>query len=135
MPRSESFAMKLYNVVTDSKYIEWSYEGDSFFIRDNELFEQHVLQNNFNNKNMLSFSRQLLCYGFIRITDLRGNKEGPVNNFSAFYHPNFKRSCKEDLANIKKISKAKPKSKPKIKHSKFVEIDPCKLKKIIIKDK
>jgi hypothetical protein len=70
------------------------------------------------------------CYGFIRITDLRGNKEGTFNDFSAFYHPNFKRGCEEDLVNIKKINKIKPKIKEKIRYTKFVEIDPCKLKKV-----
>ncbi|KXN64872.1 winged helix DNA-binding domain-containing protein [Conidiobolus coronatus NRRL 28638] len=133
MSRSESFPMKLYNVITNSKYIEWSYEGDSFCIRDNVLFEQYVLPTSFNNKDVLSFSRQLLCYGFIRITDLRGGRDDSINNFSAFYHPKFKRDCPEDVQNIKKINKPKPLN-PKIKHTKFVQIDPCKQKKPKMKD-
>ncbi|KXN64871.1 hypothetical protein CONCODRAFT_20985 [Conidiobolus coronatus NRRL 28638] len=71
---------------------------------------------------MLSFSRQLLSYGFIRITDCRTSKEASENNFAAFYHPNFKRGCIEDVRNIKKIDKNRSR-----KHdSKFVYMDPFK---------
>jgi hypothetical protein len=89
---------------------------------------------------MLSFFRQLLVnsfiyspstfvlinyqksYGFIRITDCRTSKDGPDSNFAAFYHPKFRRDFPEDVLDIKKIDK----SKPKKSESKFVYIDPLK---------
>jgi len=91
------FPRKLYELIeTESDLlVEWSSRGDSFFIRDQDEFCEHVLPKYFRHTKLTSFQRQLNLYGFRRIT--KGTDTG------AYFHQNFHRDSPHLVESIKRM--------------------------------
>ena len=96
-----SFLMKLYTILNDghySDYIQWSKDGLSLIIFDQNLFTKKVLPRFFKHGNFSSFVRQLNMYNFHKIKSKKGEQK--------YMHEEFHKST--DIEKIKLIKK-KPK--------------------------
>lgn len=101
------FLLKLYTILNDEsckKYIQWSSEGLSFIIINENNFTKKVLPKFFNHRNFSSFVRQLNMYHFHK-------EKSPQKGECEYKHAQFQKSktIKEILL-IKKDDE-KPKSK------------------------
>lgn len=105
------FPRKLYDLIADEPdyLVEWLPHGNSFVVRDQELFCSQVLPKYFRHTKLTSFQRQLNLYGFRRIT------KGP--DTGAYCHPEFKRDYPENLAGIKRVVRKGPTSEPQQRSS------------------
>ncbi|KAI3653332.1 hypothetical protein MP228_001279 [Amoeboaphelidium protococcarum] len=78
-PNVPAFLIKLYNMVNDKgcdDMIQWSPDGMSFIVLNQEDFSQYVLPKFFKHNNFSSFVRQLNMYGFHKVVDvLQGVKQ------------------------------------------------------------
>jgi len=65
----QTFPVKLFKILNDPRNHEclcWSYDGQSFGIRDREKLVKHILHNHFGTKKYSSFARQINGWGFKR---------------------------------------------------------------------
>lgn len=92
-----AFPRKLYDLIESEpdELIEWSDNGDCFFIRDQDEFCAQVLSKYFRHTKLTSFQRQLNLYGFRRIT--KGVDTG------AYAHPLFSRDDPSHVDTIKRV--------------------------------
>lgn len=63
------FLRKTYQMLEacPPEYAGWSESGESFMIKDPDLFAQHVIPQYFSHNNFSSFVRQLNFYGFRKV--------------------------------------------------------------------
>ena len=51
--------------------VEWGPEGDTFVVKDQDLFSKKILPNYFKHQRMNSFVRQLNMYGFKKVPKVK----------------------------------------------------------------
>lgn len=97
---SKAYAMfeSVSNDSTNSNIACWSDNGDSFLIKNIDLFAEHIIPEYYKHKNFSSFVRQLNFYGFrkVKSDNVRNS------NFWEFKHPHFLRGSPELLNQIKR---------------------------------
>lgn len=107
MPPLTPFPRKLYNLIEaePNNLIEWSGDGKSFMIHDENQFCVQVLPKYFRHTRLTSFQRQLNLYGFRRLT------KGP--DTGAYYHPLFRIDALDEITKMKRmVRKFTPNRKP-----------------------
>lgn len=108
----EAFPVKLHKLITAAEecgmeyMISWRPNGQSFRINNKAEFEKRALPFWFNHSQLASFQRQLLLYGFRRISN------GVHKN--SYYHELFQRGKPELCERIQRAKKQKS-DKRKIK--------------------
>ena len=121
-PKTEtSFLTKLFTILKDNKYsdyIQWSQDGLSIIILNQNAFTKKVLPHFFKHHNFSSFVRQLNMYNFHKIKTIKKNEQ-------KYMHDEFhKWTTLEEIQLIKK----------KVKHDENIII-PKKSKNIKNKEK
>ncbi|KIY69213.1 hypothetical protein CYLTODRAFT_373104 [Cylindrobasidium torrendii FP15055 ss-10] len=106
------FPQKLYQIVNDEKtdpIIEWSEEGNSFYIHNQSKLESDILPYWFKTNRMSAFVRQLNKYGFRKVTHLQQGvlKRDAEAEVAQYHHPNFCRGGEAQLALIHEAKKVK----------------------------
>ncbi|XP_062039076.1 heat shock factor protein 3-like [Lepus europaeus] len=101
-----SFLSKLWSLVEDPALDElvcWSQSGQSFYIRNEQIFSKEVLPKYFKHNNMSSFVRQLNLYGFRKVISFDSVfhvKE--KKNMQEFQHPFFQKGKTNLVGSIKR---------------------------------
>jgi heat shock transcription factor, other eukaryote len=98
-----NFVAKLYEIISDTAnagYIEWSPEGESFYIYDPDVFADTVLLKYFKHRNWSSFVRQLNKYDFYKCkgTDDKAEPDAATE----YRNRHFQRDRPELLARIRR---------------------------------
>ncbi|KAI9486272.1 MAG: hypothetical protein EXX96DRAFT_548379 [Benjaminiella poitrasii] len=101
-----AFLHKLYNMVDDistNSYIQWSKDGFSFIVHDQEAFSQFVLPRFYKHNTFASFVRQLNMYDFYKI---------PHATLWQFKNPFFRRGRSDLLTQINRKRNSHSSSSP-----------------------
>lgn len=94
-----AFILKLWTMVNDesnSDYIKWTPDGESFKVLSKENFEKVVLPKYFKHSNYSSFVRQLNMYGWHKVQDITSGAMQSGDEIRQFKSPYFIRG-REDL--------------------------------------
>ncbi|KAJ1917210.1 kinase-regulated stress-responsive transcription factor skn7 [Mycoemilia scoparia] len=105
------FVKKLFRMLETKAHQDivcWSYEGDSFVIKEPNEFSKHILPQHFKHNNFASFVRQLNKYDFHKIKQ-PNDAERYGDQAWKFHHPFFQHDKHELLEKIKR--KVPPKSR------------------------
>jgi hypothetical protein len=111
-PEVPIFLKKTYHMVAacDPEIASWSNDGNTFVIKDPELFASEVIPSYFKHNNFSSFVRQLNFYGFrkikldpIKIDTAAVEKE---SKYWRFKHEKFLRGHPELLVEIRKANQS-----------------------------
>ncbi|KAG8874904.1 kinase-regulated stress-responsive transcription factor skn7 [Tulasnella sp. 331] len=101
-PPASDFVKKLARMLDDQSFshvVSWGPKGDCFVVKDMTEFTKTILPRMFKHSNFASFVRQLNKYDFHKI-------KNPDDTFGdqswTFHHPDFQRSNREALENIKR---------------------------------
>jgi len=112
------FLSKTYHMIDrcDPTIATWSTSGDSFVIKNIDVFSSNILPQYFKHSNFSSFARQLNFYGFrklksdpICLTDVSPGDESTA--YISFYHCNFQKDRPELLQSIKRATKSEQQTK------------------------
>ena len=99
-----AFINKLWNMVNDENnkdLIQWADDGNSFFVKNREIFVHEILPRYFKHSNFASFVRQLNMYGWHKVQDIRsGSIQGSSDDKWQFANENFIRGREDLLVNI-----------------------------------
>lgn len=99
---------------SDPEIATWAEDGQSFVVKNAELFATKVLPLYFKHSNFSSFARQLNFYGFRKLRSdpiLNSNLDPQTANFVRFYHEHFQRDKPDLLQQIKRATKTDQQSK------------------------
>ena len=99
-----AFINKLWNMVNDEnnkELIQWADDGQSFIVKNREVFVHNILPRYFKHSNFASFVRQLNMYGWHKVQDIRsGSIQGSSDDKWQFANENFIRGREDLLVNI-----------------------------------
>lgn len=118
------FLRKTYHMIDtcDPQVATWSEDGETFVVKNTDVFEKKIIPQFFKHSKFSSFVRQLNFYGFRKIKysdtiriDLK--LEAETANFWRFRHENFQRGRPELLVEIKRSASqtSTPSTKPEPK--------------------
>lgn len=103
------FLRKTYHMIDtcDSSISSWSEDGETFIVKQPEIFETKIIPQFFKHSKFSSFVRQLNFYGFrkIKFTDtikIDAQLEKETRNFWRFKHESFVRGRPDLLGDIKR---------------------------------
>jgi len=103
------FLRKTYHMIDtcDPSISSWSEDGETFIVKQPEIFEKQIIPQFFKHSKFSSFVRQLNFYGFrkIKFTDtikIDAQLEKETRNFWRFKHENFVKGKPELLGEIKR---------------------------------
>lgn len=137
------FLRKTYHMIDtcDAKVASWSEDGETFIVKDTDVFEKAIIPQFFKHSKFSSFVRQLNFYGFRKIKyadtiKIDTRLEAETANFWRFRHEKFLRGKPELLIDIKRsnghqttVSSSKTSSMPMpVKSMSSMEVDPASLK-------
>ncbi|KAG8963467.1 kinase-regulated stress-responsive transcription factor skn7 [Tulasnella sp. 408] len=100
-PPASDFVKKLAKMLDDPNYsqvVSWGPKGDCFVVKDMTEFTKSILPRMFKHSNFASFVRQLNKYDFHKIK----NSDEFGDQCWTFQHPDFQRSNRDALENIKR---------------------------------
>lgn len=100
-PPASDFVKKLAKMLDDPNYsqvVSWGPKGDCFVVKDMTEFTKSILPRMFKHSNFASFVRQLNKYDFHKIK----NSDEFGDQCWTFHHPDFQRSNRDALENIKR---------------------------------
>ncbi|GFH47121.1 hypothetical protein CTEN210_03596 [Chaetoceros tenuissimus] len=105
------FIQKTYHMIDscDPTIASWSDSGDSFVVKDPEIFAKNIIPQYFNHNNFSSFVRQLNFYGFRKCNPIKISKdeEEPESKYWRFRHVFFLRGKQDLLCMIKRVNHSK----------------------------
>eukprot|EP00545_Synedropsis_sp_CCMP1620_P007563 CAMPEP_0119007020 /NCGR_PEP_ID=MMETSP1176-20130426/2710_1 /TAXON_ID=265551 /ORGANISM="Synedropsis recta cf, Strain CCMP1620" /LENGTH=425 /DNA_ID=CAMNT_0006959075 /DNA_START=156 /DNA_END=1433 /DNA_ORIENTATION=+ len=103
------FLRKTYHMIDtcDSKVACWSQDGETFIVKNTDVFEKSIIPQFFKHSKFSSFVRQLNFYGFRKIKyadtiKIDAKLEAETANFWRFRHEKFIRGKPELLIDIKR---------------------------------
>lgn len=102
------FLRKTYEMIDtcDQCIAEWSEDGQTFVVKDIDLFASRIIPKYFSHSNFSSFVRQLNFYGFRKIkvdpVRLQNNPLDIENKYWRFRHEKFLRGRPELIKEIKR---------------------------------
>lgn len=138
------FLRKTYHMIEscDPNIAAWSDEGDTFVVKQPDVFEKSIIPQFFKHSKFSSFVRQLNFYGFrkIKYSDtikIDVKLEAETANFWRFKHESFIRGKPELLSEIRRHNSQSISEKNKVeeKNSPEVEVTNLKSEVDILKDK
>mmetsp|Transcript_1119 Transcript_1119/g.2018 ORF Transcript_1119/g.2018 Transcript_1119/m.2018 type:complete len:465 (-) Transcript_1119:1353-2747(-) len=106
------FLQKTYHMIDtcDPEVATWSEDGNTFIVKDPDIFARDVIPQFFKHNNFSSFVRQLNFYGFRKIKNepikLSKGTEEPDSKYWRFRHEYFLRGRPDLLCEIKKANHA-----------------------------
>ncbi|KAG8898800.1 kinase-regulated stress-responsive transcription factor skn7 [Tulasnella sp. 403] len=101
-PPASDFVKKLAKMLDDPSFAHvvcWGPKGDCFVVKDMTEFTKSILPRMFKHSNFASFVRQLNKYDFHKI---KNADESYGDQSWTFHHPDFQRSNRDALENIKR---------------------------------
>jgi len=107
---SPVFLRKTYHMIDscDPQIASWSDDGETFIVKDHEIFADKVIPQFFKHNNFSSFVRQLNFYGFRKIRSeplkLTEAMDPEESKYWRFRHPSFLRGRPDLLIEIRKTS-------------------------------
>eukprot|EP00557_Chaetoceros_sp_GSL56_P005442 CAMPEP_0176490940 /NCGR_PEP_ID=MMETSP0200_2-20121128/8153_1 /TAXON_ID=947934 /ORGANISM="Chaetoceros sp., Strain GSL56" /LENGTH=450 /DNA_ID=CAMNT_0017888309 /DNA_START=645 /DNA_END=1997 /DNA_ORIENTATION=+ len=103
------FLIKTYQLITTchNSLAEWSEDGDTFVIKNADLFAKEEIPKYFEHSNFSSFSRQLNFYGFKKVPQktVRIDQKSDEQSYVRFYNEKFKRGRIDLLSQIQRSTK------------------------------
>ena len=110
------FLLKTYRMLEkctenpfDQKFVCWTKRGDSFLIKDPEIFASDIIPKYFSHNNFQSFVRQLNFYGFRKVntgTRISRDKKNETGKVFEFKHEKFVRGKLHLCNQIKRATHA-----------------------------